>query len=94
MSKIIQVTDKYRIEVIPHNYQLQEFVEGGELVRNVKTGEMQEKKSGWVKRDIYYANLTSMVKRIASLESNENASNLNEWLARFEEVTNSFNLEK
>ena len=88
--KEIQVTEKYKILVIPHNYQLCEFVEGGKEVRNVKTGEMQIQESKWVNRDVYYANLTAMVARIAKLESDENASNLNEWLDRFEQTLKRF----
>lgn len=86
--KILEVTDKYRISVIPHNYQLQEFIEGGKEVRNVATGEMQIQKSEWKSRDVYYANLNAMVKHIARLESDENATNLNEWLASFESIIN------
>ena len=82
--KEIKVSDKYKILVIPHNYQLCEFVEGGKQVRNVKTGEMTTQKSEWKNRDVFYANLNAMVKHIARLEADEKAADLNEWLAEFE----------
>lgn len=86
--KILEVTDKYRISVIPHNYQLQEFIEGGKMVRNIATGEMVEQKSEWKSRDVFYANLNAMVRHIARLESDESATNLNEWLTHFESIIN------
>jgi len=84
--KTIQITDKYRAVVIPHNYQLEEYQEGGEMVRNVGTGEMQAKKSGWKKLDVFYANLNAMVKHVARLESDENATDLNDWLTSFKSI--------
>ncbi len=88
--KEIQVTDKYKILVIPHNYQLCEFVEGGKQVKNPKTGEMQTQKSEWKNRDVYYANINAMVKHIARLEADENATNLNEWLGKMKVALDRF----
>ena len=88
--KEIKVSDKYKILVIPHNYQLCEFVEGGKQVRNVKTGEMQTQKPEWKNRDVFYANLNAMVKHIARLEADEKAEDLNEWLAEFAGVIDRF----
>jgi hypothetical protein len=90
--KTIKVTDKYRVAVISNNYQLEEYIQGGEMVRNVGTGEMQEKKQGWRKLDVYYANLNAMVRHIARLEADENASDLNEWLDSFTDVVRGFNI--
>ncbi len=90
--KTIKVTDKYRVAVIPNNYQLEEYIQGGDLVRNVGTGEMQEQKQGWRKLDVYYANLNAMVRHIARLEADENASDLNEWLDSFTDVVRGFNI--
>jgi len=84
--KTIQITDKYRALVIPHNYQLEEYQEGGKEVRNVKTGEIQTQEAGWKRRDVFYANLNAMVKHVARLESDENATNLNDWLATFKSI--------
>ena len=89
--KTIKVTDKYRVAVIPNNYQLEEYIQGGDLVRNVRTGEMQEQKQGWRKLDVYYTNLNAMVRHIARLEADENASDLNEWLDSFTDVVRGFN---
>jgi hypothetical protein len=88
--KTIKVTDKYRVAVIPNNYQLEEYIQGGDLVRNVGTGEMQEQKQGWRKLDVYYANLNAMVRYIARLEADENASDLNEWLDSFTDVVTAY----
>lgn len=88
--KEIQVTNKYKILIIPNNYQLCEYIDGGKQVRNVKTGEMTEQKAGWKNREVFYANLNAMVKHIARLESDENASNLNEWLDRFDQTLERF----
>ena len=88
--KEIKVTDKYKVLVIPNNYQLCEYIEGGDMVRNVKTGEMVEQKSGWKNRDVYYANLPAMVKHIARLEADEKAADLNEWLDAFTDVVRGF----
>jgi len=90
--KTIKVTDKYRVAVIPNNYQLEEYIQGGDLVRNVGTGEMQEQKQGWRKLDVYYTNLNAMVRHIARLEADENASDLNEWLDSFTDVVRGFNI--
>lgn len=88
--KEIQVTNKYKILVIPHNYQLCEYIQGGKQVRDVKTGEMVEQKAGWKKLDVYYANLNAMVARIAKLESDENATNLTEWLDKYTNVVTNY----
>ena len=88
--KEIKISDKYKILVIPHNYQLCEFVEGGKQVKNPKTGEMTTQKSEWKNRDVFYANLNAMVKHIDRLEADEKAADLNEWLAEFAGVVDRF----
>lgn len=85
----IQITEKYKAKVIPHNYQLIEYLEGGKEVRNIQTGEMQVQESGWKAQSIFYANLPGLVRYIARLEA-DNAQDLNEWLDRFTQVINEF----
>ena len=48
--KEIKVTDKYKILVIPHNYQLCEFVEGGKQVKNPKTGKLFCENKCWLNK--------------------------------------------
>lgn len=85
----IQITDKYKARVIPHNYQLMEFVEGGKEVRNVKTGETQIQQSGWRPKEVYYASITGIVKHVARLQADK-AEDLNEWLNEFTVVIDEF----
>jgi len=86
----IQITEKYKAKVIPNNYQLVEWVEGGKEVRNVATGEMQIQESKWKLLDVYYANLPALVRHVARLSADENGSDLDEWLNEFTIVINEF----
>jgi len=85
----IQITEKYKAKVIPHNYQLIEFVEGGKEVSNPQTGEKQIQESGWKPRDVFYANLPALVKHVARIEADK-AQDLDEWLNEFTIVINEF----
>ena len=84
--KEIKATERFKIRVIPQNYQLIEFVKGGKEVRNPSTGENVVTEDKWQAREVYYSDIKHMVCHIAKLEADSEAKELNEWLTTYAKV--------
>lgn len=76
----IQINEEYRAVYDGRQYALERYDEGGNEVRNPKTGETVKTQPGWRSEGRHYTRIDHAVEYVVRNTASEEAGDLNEFL--------------